>query len=346
MDASARTLSLKTDAGQEVPVSMDVKANFRRVAPGETDLRNAASIAISDVSVGDRVLARGKPAENSGVAATLIVVMSQGDIAKKQAAEQSDWDKRGVGGLVASVSGDSVTIDTRTMAGAKQMVITPGPNVIIRRYAPDSIKFTDAKAAQISEIRPKDQVRARGDKSADGSSMVATEIVFGTFKTMAGLVLNIDPQTNEIRVNDLETKKPVIVKIAPDSSVRKIQPQVAQVIAQRVHGGDAAAGDRPGAGAGRGPGGPEGQGRGGFAGRNAGGGGDLSQMLERSPSATLADLKNGDAIVVLSTVGATQGKITAITLLAGVEPILTQPGSREMSLGGWSLDVGGGGGGQ
>jgi hypothetical protein len=69
-------------------------------------------------------------------------------------------------------------------------------------------------------------------------------------------------------------------------------------------------------------------------------------MLERSPAATLADLKAGDAIVVLSTEGATQGKVTAITMLAGVEPILTQPGSREMSLGGWTLDAGGGGGGQ
>ncbi len=85
-----------------------------------------------------------------------------------------------------------------------------------------------------------------------------------------------------------------------------------------------------------------GGGRGGFAARN-GGQGDLSQMLERSPVATFADLKPGDAIVVLSTEGATQGKITAITLLAGVEPILTRPGTREMSLGGWSLSAGGGG---
>ena len=84
---------------------------------------------------------------------------------------------------------------------------------------------------------------------------------------------------------------------------------------------------------------------GGFGGRG-GAGGDLSQMLERSPAATLADLKAGDAIVVLSTEGATQANITAITLLAGVEPILTRPGSQEMSLGGWSLDAEGGGGGQ
>jgi hypothetical protein len=349
LDANGRSLTLKTDAGQEIAVTVDAKASIRRVAPGETDLRNAATIAITDLGMGDRVLARGKQTDQT-VNATLIVVMSQGDIAKKQASEQGDWDKRGVQGLAASVSGDVVTIDTRTLAGTKQVTITPLPNAVIRRYAPDSVKFEDAKPAKLSEIRPKDQVRARGDKADDGAKVAAAEIVFGTFKTIAGIVLSIDAAANEVRVNDLETKKPVVVKISPDSAVKKLQPQIAQAIAQRVHptdepavaaaggrGGNGPGGDRGGAGAGRdGAGG----GRGGFG--NRGGQGDLSQMLERSPSATLADLKAGDAIVVLSTEGATQGKITAITLLAGVEPILTRPGTREMSLGGWSLNAGGG----
>ena len=66
-------------------------------------------------------------------------------------------------------------------------------------------------------------------------------------------------------------------------------------------------------------------------------------MIDRSPAVMVADLKNGDAIVVTSTVGASAGRVTAITLVAGVEPILTKPGTREMSLGSWSLEVGGGG---
>jgi hypothetical protein len=72
-------------------------------------------------------------------------------------------------------------------------------------------------------------------------------------------------------------------------------------------------------------------------------GNDLTQILDRAPTITLADLKPGDAIIVLSTVGANTESLTAITLLAGVEPILTRPGTREMSLGGWSLGAGGGG---
>ncbi len=351
LDPATGALTLKTDAGQEVPVTLAPNTNFRRVAPGETDLRKASTIALSDLAVGDRVLARGKPADNNGVTANLIVVMSKGDIAKMQADERADWDRRGVSGLVTAVALDSITISTRTLSGTKDVVIQTQPSTIVRRYAPNSTKFSDATMAKLDEIRPQDQVRARGDKLEDGAKVNAAEIIFGTFKTRAGVILSIDAAANEIKINDLDTKKPMVVKIGPDSVVRKLQPQMAQTIALRVHGAspDAVAvptgagvipaqGGRGGQGGQGGPGG----GRGGFGGR--GGNGDLSQMLERSPVATLADLKAGDAIVVLSSEGAGQGNVTAITLLAGVEPILTRPGSKEMSLGGWSLDVEGGGG--
>jgi len=348
LDPATGALTLKTDAGQEVPVTLAPNTNFRRVAPGETDLRKATTIALSDLAVGDRVLARGKPADNNGVTANLIVVMSKGDIAKMQADERADWDRRGVSGLVTAVALDSITISTRTLSGTKEVVIQTQPSTMVRRYAPSSIKFSDATIAKLDEIRPQDQVRARGDKLEDGAKVNAAEIIFGTFKTRAGVILSIDTAANEIKINDLDTKKPMVVKIGPDSVVRKLQPQMAQTIALRVHGASpdavavpTGAGVIPAQGGRGGQGGPGG-GRGGFAGR--GGNGDLSQMLERSPVATLADLKAGDAIVVLSSEGAGQGNVTAITLLAGVEPILTRPGSKEMSLGGWSLDVEGGGG--
>src|SRR5258708_5831597 len=84
IDADARQLSIKNDAGGEVAVSLDAKASFRRVAPGETNLQNATAIAIGDVHPGDRVLARGKAGEAPGtVVANLVVVMAQADIANK-----------------------------------------------------------------------------------------------------------------------------------------------------------------------------------------------------------------------------------------------------------------------
>ncbi len=331
VDADSKQLTLKTDAGAELNVTMSPKVAYRRVPPGERDVRNGQTIAIGDINVGDRALAVGK-LEGTTVTASLIVIMSKADVAKTHAAEQAEWEKRGVIGVVTAASAEDIAITVNGPGGTKKtLIITPGPKALIRRYAPDSIQFMDAKPSTLAEIKTGDQVRALGQKNEDGTKLTADEIISGSFKEIAATILSIDAANHSIRVTDLATKKPVTVKINPDSNVRKLPLQMAQMLAAR---------NRPpeeGAGRGRGdnPGGnPEGgRGRGG----RGGGGGDLTQMLERVPAATLADLKAGDAIIVLSTVGASVDQMTAITMLAGVEPILTKPGTREMQLGGWSL---------
>ena len=66
-------------------------------------------------------------------------------------------------------------------------------------------------------------------------------------------------------------------------------------------------------------------------------------MIERMPPFDMTQLKAGDALIISSTVGADPNKITAITLLAGVEPILTSApkGRQGMVLGNWNLGGGG-----
>src|SRR5665213_4172597 len=87
MDAAARQISLQTTAG-EVAVTVDPKAKVLRVAPGATNLTNAAAIQLTDINVGDRLRARGHmTADQKSLAALEIVVISQSDIASKQAAE-------------------------------------------------------------------------------------------------------------------------------------------------------------------------------------------------------------------------------------------------------------------
>jgi transcription antitermination factor NusG len=352
VDTSNSSLVLKTDAGQELKVALQPRTSFRRVAPGATDLTKAEPIELGEIKAGDRVLTRGR-LDNQTVTATLIVVMEKGDIAKKNQADQADWKARGVAGVVTGVSADSVTIRIDTIAGPKSMTLTPAADAIIRRYAPDSVNFQDAKPSTLVELKPGDQVRARGDKSADNSKMSAVEIVSGRFKTIAGVILSIDVAAKQMQVRDLETKKPVTVKLVADSTAKRIEPRLAQRIAAQLHGDsdDAAGRGRGRGGAGGGDGGQVLGGRGGdFGGRGgaglrAGPNADIDTMLDASPNITIADVKTGDAIVVLSTEGATADKITAIKLLAGVEPILTKPGTKEMSLGSWSLGGLGGGGG-
>lgn len=351
VDTDARQIILKPDTGAEVTVALDGKASFRRVAPGETSLANATTIALADIHTGDRVLARGK-ADGGALNATLIVVMSQGDIASKQAAERADWDKRGATGVVTEVGDGQITINVRTLAGATPLVIQPAANAEVRRYAPDSVKFADAKVSSLAEIRKGDQVRARGNKTPDGMTMNAEEIVSGQFNMIAGLVESVDAKENLVKVKNIETKKSITVKISPDSTVRKLPPPMAQLIANRLHGITDAPGGAPAGGPPAGPPGaaapqaaaPGGRGFGGAAfggGRGGGGrGGDLQSMLDRVPAIMPGDLMPGDAIIVSSTVGSSADQVTAIMLLAGVEAILTKPGTREMSLGSWNMGGG------
>ena len=76
-------------------------------------------------------------------------------------------------------------------------------------------------------------------------------------------------------------------------------------------------------------------------GRSAGA--DLSLLVSRLPAETIADLKVKDAVMIVgSETDPGSSNVTAVTVLAGVEPILqaAPSGSSEMTLSPWS--VGGG----
>jgi len=175
--------------------------------------------------------------------------------------------------------------------------------------------------------------------------------VFGSFRTVAAQVVSIE--SGVLKVRDLDAKKPLTLKLGGDSTLKKMPEQMAQMIAltkqAEKDGGTPGAGGPPAGGpppegrGGRGPGGAGGSADGRGGGRGGRVGNDLTQMLDRFPGIAATDLKPGDALIVLSSVGSGDS-LTVVTLLAGVEPILTRPGTREMSLGGWSLNAGGGAG--
>src|SRR5208337_4715940 len=122
----------------------------------------------------------------------------------------------------------------------------------LRRYAPDSVKFDEAKPTTLDQIKPGDQLRARGTRNEDGSEFTAEGIVSGAFRNIAGTISSIDASQNTISVMDLKTKKPVLVKFTADSQLRKLPPMMAQRIAVRLKGGEAGGppnGARPGGGA-------------------------------------------------------------------------------------------------
>ncbi|MGA2739908.1 MAG: hypothetical protein ABSG65_21025 [Bryobacteraceae bacterium] len=357
VDQASGQITLRTDDGKTVTITPHAGARFLRLLAGEKSLANATPITAHDIGAGDRVLARGELSEDkTALAASTLVIMTKADIAQKQQTDQAEWRKRGVTGLVTAVDAKTgeVTINTRTAEGTKPLIIVAGEKTTVSRYAPDSVKFADAKPGSLADIKPGDQVRALGAKSEDGTHYQAEELVSGSFRNVAATVTMIDLAANSLKVMDLTTKKALVVRVNSDSTLRKLPEMVAKAIAMRAAGGAPGAGagaGGPGAQAGQSAGGPPtgaGQAGPGGPGGMRGGRGDMQQMLERMPAIKLEDLKPGDAIIVSSTEGVDPSQVTAITLVAGVEPILTAaPGGsqRARMLGSWNLDMDMGGGG-
>ena len=339
-----KKLVLKTDSGPEISISVPDGARIVRLAAGQTDLKSAPAITFAEIQIGDRMLLRGRAGANGDIEATTIVVMKQADVAQKQQHDREDWQKRGTGGIVSAVD---------AAAGTFTISVTPTLSVLVKtskdtsflRYSPNSVKFADAQKGTIDQIKTGDQLRARGTRSADGKEIAAEEVISGTFRNIAGTISSIDAANNSITVKDILAKKSVVIKFNSDSQLRKLAPQMAQRLAFFLKGGAQA-----------GPGGPTsasgtpgpGTGQGGGPGARPAGGPDFQQMLNRIPSVTLADLQKEDAVMVVATQGTTGNEVTAITLLGGVEPILTASpnGTSAAALfSGWNLGAPGGEGG-
>jgi hypothetical protein len=337
---AGESLTLATDAGVETKVNVTPATKLLRVPPGSKDLSQAETIPFSEFQSGDRVLVRLRCAGDPPVCeAGSVIAMKKGDIAEKHAHEREEWQKHGLGGLVKSVNATrgAITIGTMTAAGKKDVTIEIGKNTIIRRYASGSVKFDDAKVSSLSEVSPGDQLRARGVRSADGTSFTADEIVTGAFRNIAGTISALDAGAGTLTVSDLATKKFEVVKLSPDSQLRKLSPQMAQAIAARLKGaaaGGSAAANSSAPATAQG-GGPDGQGR---------SGGDLQQLLGRLAATPLSEFQKGDVVMIVATGGITDAQAMAITVLGGVEPLLQATTQEQASsiLTPWSLSNGGG----
>ena len=367
------SLTVKTDAGVGRKVTVPDGVKLQRIAPGEKDLSKAATIQFSDLAIGDRVLVRLAPEPATDpVTAIGIIAIPQADLAQKQQKDREEWQKNGVGGLVKSVDPGTGNIVVTSGAGATQktIILHTTPTTELRRYATDSINFDDAKPAPLEVIKPGDQLRAKGAKSADGTEVAATAVVSGSFRNISGTIASINTGTMTVTLKDLATKQMVNIHIGPDAQMRKLPENMAKMLANAnkpaaegspstpsagsvpasatpatANGttgtpdthphrpAPAASGEQPSTGS------DSAAGEAGRSGRH-GSGGDPQQMIARAPAIHLSDLQKGDAIMLVSTQGTTD--VTAITLLAGVEPLLQAPASTQNQLlSNWNMSSGG-----
>jgi hypothetical protein len=315
-------LTIKSDAGPEIGISLEEATRYFRVPPGAKDLEDATAISVSDLAVGDRILARDRSTGDAAAfVANTIIVISKADMARKHAAERADWQKRGVGGIITALRAASreITIKPPAMADAKPMVIALAPGGALRRYAPNTVRFSDAGPCPFEDLRIGDQVKALGTANEDRSRFTAEEIVAGSFRNIVGTVAGSDPERSIVLLTDLATNKRLQAQVTQDSAVHRLSASAAQMLAARIVAGSAG-GEWPRQ-------------------ENAR---DLQTAIETLPALNLTDLKPGEAVIITCTKNDDDpGRVTAITLLAGIEPLLkaSSKSGRALDLGSWNLDL-------
>jgi ribosomal protein L24 len=254
--------------------------------------------------------------------------MTRADISQKDAKATAEWRTRGIAGKVVAVNPQTnqILVEMGGMMNATKITITPKPDAKYLRYADDSVKFADAKASSITAIKMGDQIRAVGDKSADGSAFTAEKILSGTFRQTSGTILSLDAAKNEAVIKDIATNKNVTIAFGEAIMLKRFPAEMAERMASFQTPGAARP---PGPGQGSTPAGQQpinGQPQPGGPGRVMGGprgGGGIDDMLERMPNITATDLKVGEMIAILTSgAQASVDRVKAIKLIAGIEPFV------------------------
>lgn len=347
INSAAGQITIKTAAGSLVVANVNDKTTYQRMPPGETDRSKAELTSLTEITVGDGIIARGfVAADRKSVPAQQIIVVSQSEIAKKTATERMAW-ARGARGIVSSVNAAAreVTVTSRSLAGMSQATIVGlSEKTKIKRYPPDSVpRYENATPGKFEDIKVGDQLNAKGEKSADGARLTAEEILFGTFKIAGGTVTAIDAANSQIKIADLQKKTPLTITLKPESVIRRL-PEGFGMFA----GGGMGQGAGPGAGprgAGPGQGQPPapgnnasaqrpqgaGQGAGPGGGMRPAGGANMADLLERLPTISINDLKLGDTIILSSLPGSDPTQLTAISVVSGVEPLLAMMAARQQA---------------
>lgn len=315
-----RQVIVRTAAGNDVTVTLSDRTTFMRIPPGEKTKDKFIPITSTDFAVGDSVFARGRMTEDrKSMPALEFYVMSKTEIAEKRNRERDEWRTRGIAGTISNLNAttNEISLDARTAEGPKPIVIAATAQTKFRRYAPDSVRFSDAKPSSFADLKAGDHFRALGTKSADGTRFTPEEIVAGSFQTIGGAIAEINVEKQEIKIDDVQSKQAVTIVVTKDSSMRKLTPELLAAMTPAKPGAPAA-NTTP-----------------------AKGSGDLQEMFDQLPAFTLQELKPGDSILISSTKGADPTRVTAIAIVSGVGPLLqnAQGNRAAVSLG--AMSVGG-----
>jgi hypothetical protein len=360
VDIGAKSLALKTDKGDEAAIKFDDRTQFLKLPAGEKDTKKATRAAAADVAPGDRVIARMRAEEDkAGLPAVFLYFTTNAELSELHKKTAEEWETQSVSGTVKSVDGATkhIVISARVGPGpAKDVTLDATGLVEYLRFGLDTGKY-EPSTAGLAPIQTGDIVRVIGQKNADQTEIKLEGIESATFKSLPVTVRSIDTATGTILATDLTTKKPITISIKPDTQLKRLDDATALLMARRLNpsfqndtgrgGRGRGQGGNPGAAGQASPGvasfaGRGGQGGAGRGGRNA----DPNKLLDQQPTIELPDLKAGEPVVVTGGPSSDMAKLTATSVVAGVDPILRaapEKGADPLA-GNWNFgDLGGGG---
>jgi hypothetical protein len=228
-------------------------------------------------------------------------------------------------GTVQAVSGNTVTLTPDT---GSMVTITMPDTAKVQQLAVGSTDLKTAKPSQFSDIAVGDRILAAVGTTEAPDSFVARQVILMKHTAIAemqaaqqadwaargvgGIVNSVDAVNGAITLTS--GAKKVVVHTTGKTEFKRFSSG-----GVGAYGGGGASGMRRSAGA------------------------DLAQMMEHLPSGTLANLKTDDAVMIVASEPSPEAStVSAITLLSGVEPILTANPNGGMDL---SMNLGSTGGG-
>ena len=310
VDAAASSAVIKTDQGTNIHIKVNANTTYLRVPIGAQSLEQATPIKFSDLSAGDRVLAKGPKSDNTNdFEAMRIVVLTKSDVTKKQQDDIAQWQKRGVTGLVKAADRDSgqISLELRG-SGAGSLINVNAAKADFRRYSSVSTRFEDAAPSNISALEVGDQLRALGQKSGDGKTFEAQVIVSGSFRTIGATITAVDLQTGEVKASTLDQRKPIAIVVHKESAIHRIPASLVPAIVQLSRPSRPTQTASPPAAA--------------PAASSNGQTQELQTLIDALPKLNLSDIKVGDVIAVTCPREKDESRIVAIKLVAGVDQVL------------------------
>lgn len=316
IDRAGGRITLRTDAKEEVIVAFGAQTAFRRVAPGETSLRDAEIITIADLQIGDRVLVPGGAA-GAPAPVKQIVVMARAAIEQNRADEREKRRARTTVGRIASIDAArrEIVVQARGRGNPETVTVDFSKNPKILRYAADSLRPADAVAGAFADLRAGDQIRVVGERSGDGARIAAEETVSGAVARTVGTIVEIDRARNLLIVKNGLTDRTIAVALGKNTKLRRLTPEASAALRRRFErrnarrGGENNADDPATA--------PRGRERRRDRGDERSGAQNRRPPLADLPEITAAELKKGDAVLIVATGAVDAASLTAVTITAG-----------------------------